>query len=90
MSGFSLRSCDGIPNCFKEMFPDSKIANKFSLGRTKCSYMLTYGISPYFASLLLDIKHNDNFSIFFDESLNSLTANEQITFWDKLNSKVEV
>ena len=94
MSGFSLRSCDGISDCFKEMFPDSKIANKFSFARTKCSYMITYGIAPYFASLRLeDIKHSDNFSISFDELLNSLTANEQmdiaITFWDKLNSKVE-
>ena len=57
MSGFSLRSCDGISDCFKEMFPDNKIANKFSLARTKCSYMIIDGIDPYFASLLLeDIK----------------------------------
>ena len=78
MSGFSLRSCDGISDCFKEMFLDSKIANKFSLARTKCSYMTTYGIAPYFASLLLEgIKHSDNFSISFDESLNSVTTNEQ-------------
>ena len=95
ISGFLLRSCDGISDCFKKMFPDSKIANKFSLARTKCSYMITYSIAPYFASLLLeDIKHSDNFSISFDESLNSVTANEQmdivITFWDKLNSKAEV
>ena len=50
---------------------------------------------PYFASLLLeDIKHSDNFSISFDESLNSVTADEQmdivITFSDKLYFKVEV
>ena len=50
---------------------------------------------PLFLSLLLeDIKHIDNFAISFNESLNSVTANEQrdivITFWDKLNSKVEV
>ena len=36
ISGFLLRSCDGISDCFKKMFPDSKIANKFSLARTKC------------------------------------------------------
>ena len=95
MSGFSLGSCDAISDSFKEMFPDSKIANKFSLARTKCSYMITYSIAPYFASLLLeDIKHSDNFSISFDESLNSVTVNKQMdivtTFWDKLNSKVEV
>ena len=95
MSGFSLRSCNVISDCFKEMFPDSKIASKFSLATIKCSYMIAYGIAPYFASLLLkDIKHSDNFSISFDESLNSVTANEQmdivIIFWDKLNSEVEV
>ena len=95
MSGFSLRSCNVISDCFKEIFPDSKIANKFSLATIKCSYMIAYGIAPYFASLLLkDIKHSDNFSISFDESLNSVTANEQmdivIIFWDKLNSEVEV
>ena len=79
------------------MFPDNKISDKFSLTRTKCSYkmLITFGINPYFASLLLeDIKHSDNFSISFDESLNSVTANEQtdtvIKFWDKLNSKVEI
>ena len=58
-------------------------------------HTITYGIAPYFASLLLeDIKHSDNFSISFDESLKSVTANQQmdivITFWNKLNSKVEV
>ena len=44
--------------------------------------------------LLEDNKHSDNFSISFEESLNSVTINVQmdivITFWDKLNSKVEV
>ena len=77
MSGFLLRSCDGISDCFKKMFPDSKIANKFSLARTKCSYMITCGIVPCFSSLLLeDIKYTDNFSISFDESLNNVTVNE--------------
>ena len=97
MSGFSLRSCEGVSDCCKEMLPDSKIANKFSLARTKCSYMITFGIviDPHFASLLLeDFKQSDNFSISFDESLNSVTANEQmdivVTFWDKLNSNMEV
>ena len=57
--------------------------------------LITFGINPYFASLLLeDIKHSDNFAISSDESLNSVTTNEQtdtvIKFWDKLNSKVEI
>ena len=66
MSNFSLRSCDGISDYFKEVFLDSKIANKFLLARTKYSYMMIYRITPYFASLLLeDIKHSDIFFNFF-------------------------
>ena len=92
MSGFSLRSCDGISDCFKEMFLIVRLLINFHL--PECSCLITYGIAPYFASLLLeDNKHSDNFSISF-ESLNSVTVNVQmdivITFWDKLNSKVEV
>ena len=54
---------------FKEMFPDSKIANKFSLARTKCSYITTYGpLFCFIATRRYDIKNSDNFSISFDES----------------------
>ena len=93
MSGFSLRSCDGISDCFKEMFLIVRLLIIFHL--PECSCLITYGIAPYFASLLLeDNKHSDNFLISFEESLNSVTVNVQmdivITFWDKLNSKVEV
>ena len=67
------------------MFPDNKIADKFSLARTKRSYMMIYGIVLYFASLLIeDIKHNDNFSISFDKSLNSVTGIDQM---DSLTKK---
>ena len=47
------------------MFPRSKVANKFSPAKTKCSFMVTYGIAPYVDSLLLEaIEHSDNFSLF--------------------------
>ena len=36
MSAFSLWYCGSLSNYFQEMFPDSKIAQNFSLGKTKC------------------------------------------------------
>ena len=33
---------------FKMMFPDSQIAQKFSCGNTKCSYLITHGLASYF------------------------------------------
>ena len=76
------------------MFPDSKLAKNFSLARTKCLYMQTYGIFPYLFSVLMDeIKFSDYCSISFDESMNKITQNEQmdidIRFWNKLTNLVE-
>ena len=45
--GHSYRSTDGIGETFREMFPDSEVAKKFSLGRDKASYLACYGIAPF-------------------------------------------
>jgi hypothetical protein len=44
----SIRSNNEDPELFKVMFPDSKIASDFSLGRDKMAYLLHYGIAPTF------------------------------------------
>ena len=78
MSAISLRFCDSLSNCFQEMFPESKIAQNFSHGRTKCTHIQTYGIFPYFFSVLMnEIKRSDHFSVSFDESMNKVTQNAQ-------------
>ena len=43
MSHFSYRSCLDI-----KMFPDSSVANDFSLSETKCTNTVHFGIAPYF------------------------------------------
>jgi len=53
-SKYTQRSCDGLNELFKEMFPDSTIAKKFQLSRTKCSYITNHGLAPYFKSLLMN------------------------------------
>ncbi len=61
------------------MFPDSSIATKFSCGETKCSYLLKYGLAPYFKQLLLDaVKHSSSYVVMFDDSLNKSTQQKQL------------
>ena len=53
MSYFSFRSCERIRNLFADMLSDSETANKFSLGRAKCSYFVNFGIAPHSKTMLL-------------------------------------
>ena len=43
-----FRSCVGINSLFQSMFPDSKIAQTFQMGKTKCSYFISFGLAPHF------------------------------------------
>jgi len=61
------------------MFPDSKVAEKFSLGRTKASYIINYGLAKFFAQELKDkLKSTESFVICFDESLNRVVQRGQM------------
>ena len=55
MNNFSYRSCVGKDQLFTFMFPDSSVAQKFQLGKTKASYVICYGLAPFFKLNLLDI-----------------------------------
>ena len=44
---FSFRSVDDLGNTFKAMFPDSKIASSFSMGRSRASYVIGEGLGPH-------------------------------------------
>ncbi|GBN16550.1 hypothetical protein AVEN_227752-1 [Araneus ventricosus] len=93
-SYYSYNSCKDISNLFREMFPDSKIAEKFSCGPTKCSYLISFGIAPYIKGVLFKCLGELNvYSLMFDEALNkSLQAKQMdlhIRFWNEKNQEVE-
>ena len=76
------------------MFADSVIAHQFSLGKTKCRYMILYGIATYCKSeLLKQINSSPFLSLSFDESLNSMLQKCQmdvnIRFWNIETNIVE-
>ena len=45
---FSFKSCLGLNDLFKSMFKDSPTAGHFPMSKTKCSYLINYGLTPYF------------------------------------------
>ena len=61
------------------MFSDNVIAKSFTLGRTKCSYFINFGIAPYLKELLLaKLKSSNFFVICDDKSLNQVFQEEQM------------
>ena len=54
------------------MFPDSDVAKAFTLGKTKCRYIMLYGIAPKFKQkLIFDLNSSPFCSVTFNESMNS-------------------
>ena len=51
-SHLSMNSCVDLSDLLKMMFPDSSIAKKISLGKDKVSYIITFGLAPYFKDCL--------------------------------------
>ena len=45
-NNFSLCSSENIGNLFQTMFPDSKVAQDFSMSCTKASYTIGEGLGP--------------------------------------------
>jgi hypothetical protein len=70
--GFSYKSSDNTRELFQTMFPDSKIAEKFSIQHSKMSYVISHGIGPYFRNQLVeDLKSCQRFVVCFDEQTNN-------------------
>ena len=79
MSHYSYKSCEGMSKLFQAMFPDSRIASKFSCGEKKChtwSVLGTLHTSNYFWRTLWTMIRLMYF--LFDESLTSVCRSEQM------------
>ncbi|CAF4493757.1 unnamed protein product, partial [Rotaria sp. Silwood2] len=66
------KDSDDVGELLRTMFPDSKIAQKFSIQHSKMSYVISHGLGPYFRDLLIkDIKNCERFVLCFDERTNN-------------------
>ena len=82
-----------VMTLFKAMFPDSAIAEKFSLQKDKCAYYLNYRIASHFRSILVDeVQKSECYSASFDESQNSVIQMGQmdlvVNYWDDVLNQV--
>ena len=77
------------------MFPDSTVAQKMNFGPNKQSYLICFGIVPYFKQqVLVELKETQCFVISFGESLNSEFHKEQmdllVQYFKKDGSSLQV
>jgi hypothetical protein len=62
----SFHSNEGVAKIFQVMFPDSETVKKFTCGEKKYAYICSFGLAPYFASILKDkIEKQESFVLFF-------------------------
>ena len=93
-SHYSCNSSSSVHKLFQTMFPDSAIAKQFSCGKTKCLYLIKYGLAPYFHQKVVDTiqKPGCLFTVCFDESFNRVIQEEQMDlvlhFWDNERKQV--
>ena len=75
----SFRSNTDVGYAFRNMFPDSSIANDITMSETKSMYTVVYGVAPYLQSLLeWNIKQETDYVLLFDESLNKDLQSKQM------------
>ena len=73
ISKYLFNSNSNKSDLFTTMFPDSGLANNFSCGKTKCGFIVKFGISLYFAELLNShLKDVEYFAALFDESFKCI------------------
>ena len=89
MNHYSCSSSTHTYQFYQCMFSDSQIAQKFACIQTKCSYLICFGLVPYFEKEVLGMVTNQESlcAVSFDESFNKIIQQEQIDlilrFWDE-------
>ncbi|CAF3868853.1 unnamed protein product [Rotaria sp. Silwood1] len=69
---FSYKNSVDVSELFRTIFPNSKIAQKFSIHHSKMSYVISHGLGPYFCDQLIkDIKNCERFVLCFDKQTNN-------------------
>jgi len=93
--GFSYQSSSGTSTLFKLMFPDSDIAADFTLDADKCSYLIAFGLGPYFHyQTVKSLKSSGNcFCLEIDETATFSgykQLDKHLRFWDECLNMVVV
>ena len=76
---YSCNRTAGTDKVFPKMFPNSLTAKQFQCGKTKCSYLISFGLPPYFQKERLEklLVPGTKYMISFDASLNKVFKRSQ-------------
>ncbi|KAJ8912338.1 hypothetical protein NQ315_014705 [Exocentrus adspersus] len=90
----SLNSVNKTIPVLQKMFKDSVTAQRMKLSSKKLSYLITFGLAPYFEEELQDkLKNCDFYVACFDESFNKIAQRGQmdicLRYWDNTENIVK-
>ena len=75
----SCAANDDTNKIFRRMFPTCTTAQGFQCGPNKLSYMVNFGLAPYFSDALRSSVGKNEYVLLFDESLNRATHKNKWT-----------
>jgi len=80
MENYLSNSCNDNIHLFARLFPDSQNAKQYACGKTKCGWLIEFGVAPYFHQKVVSAvsKPGCLYAVSFDESFNKVTQEEQI------------
>ena len=88
-------SADNLGPCYQQQFPDSQIAKNVAVGPKKMSYVVGYGLGPYFTKLNVNnlVAGNSFFTLHFDETVTAQKRKQMdllVHFWSEIHNEVKV
>ena len=75
-------AAESLAMCYQQQFPDSVIAKSVAVGPNKMSYVMPYGLTPYYTDMTFRefMEGQSYFTLHFDETVNAQVKNKMDVF----------
>ena len=88
-------AAESLAMCYQQQFPDSLIGKSAGIGPNKMSYVVAYGLRPYFTDMTIRelIEGPSYFTLHFDETVNAQVIKQMdvlVWFWSETHNEVRV
>ena len=88
-------SADNLGPCYQQQLLDSQITKNVAIGPKKMSYVVGYGLGPYFTKLNVNnlVAENSFFTLHFDETVTAQKWKQMDLlgcFWSEIHNEVKV
>ena len=81
-----FRAAESLAMCYQQQFPDSVIAKSVAVGSNTMSYVVAYGLRPYFTGMTIRelIEGQTSLTLHFNEAANAQAKKQMdvlVPFW---------